>query len=483
MTLNTEAAWPIFLVDDEEPLLDSLCMTLHAAGYENVDAFTDGQAVLDRLPDVRCALLLLDLFMPGRVPGEVILERFRSEAPHIPVVVVTGVDETATAVRCMKAGAFDYLIKPVEQALLLATVQRALDHARLLRQNMYLRDKLLSERLDQPEAFSGIITDSRSMQAIFRYMEVIAPTAEPVLITGETGTGKDLTAMALHRLSGRGGPFVAVNVAGLDDNMFADTLFGHVKGAFTDAGQDRRGMVEQAVDGTLFLDEIGDLSLASQVKLLKLIQDNEYLPLGAERPCRSRARIVAATNQDLEAAERNNLFRKDLFYRINTYHVHLPPLRERGRDVLLLAEHYLGQACETLKIPCGRIDPLLADRLLSHSFPGNVRELRSLIFNTMAQGGVQALEKSMAALIKIPVRRTDLPASAPAHGQAHGQAHEQVQMPGTDILFPDPLPTMDQTIQKLVQEALRRSGGNQAAAARMLGISRQAMHQRLSPRR
>ncbi|SMP53519.1 two component, sigma54 specific, transcriptional regulator, Fis family [Desulfonatronum zhilinae] len=477
MKSSTESAWPIFLVDDEEPLLDSLGMTLLAAGFGNVETFTDGQAVLDRLPDVRCALLLLDLFMPGRVPGEEILERFRSEAPHVPVVVITGVDEAGTAVRCMKAGAFDYLIKPVEQALLLATVRRALDHARLLRQNIHLRDKLLTERLDQPEAFNGIITENRRMQAIFRYMEVIAPTVEPVLITGETGTGKDLMATALHRLSGRGGPFVAVNVAGLDDNMFADTLFGHVKGAFTDAGQERRGMVEQAAGGTLFLDEIGDLSLGSQVKLLKLIQDHEYLPLGAERPHRSRARIVAATNQDLEIAERKGLFRKDLFYRINTYHVHLPPLRERGRDVLLLAEHYLRQACDSLKVPCGRIDPLLADRLLSHPFPGNVRELRSLIFNTMAQGGVQALEKNMAALIKTPVRHPDVPASAPEPGPA------QIPAQGTDILFPDPLPTMDQTLQELVREALRRSGGNQAAAARMLGISRQAMHQRLSQRR
>ena len=473
MKLNTESAWPIFLVDDEELLLDSLSMTLLAAGFENVETFTDGQAVLDRLPDVQCALLLLDLFMPGRVPGEAILERFRSEVPHVPVVVVTGVDETGTAVRCMKAGAFDYLIKPVEQALLLATVHRALAHARLLRQNIHLRDKLLSERLDQPEAFSEIITVNRQMRAIFRYMEVIAPTAEPVLITGETGTGKDLTATALHRLSGRGGPFVAVNVAGLDDNMFADTLFGHVKGAFTDARQDRRGMVEQAADGTLFLDEVGDLSLVSQIKLLKLIQDHEYLPLGAERPRRSRARIVAATNRDLEAAESKGLFRKDLFYRINTYHVHLPPLRERGRDILLLAEHYLRQACETLKIPYERIGPPLADRLLSHPFPGNVRELRSLIFNTMAQGGLQALEKSMAALITTPVRYSDAPASETAPEMALG----------TDILFPDPLPTMDQTVQELVQEALRRSGGNQAAAARMLGISRQAMHQRLSQRR
>ncbi len=473
MNPNTESAWPIFLVDDEELLLDSLGMTLLAAGFGKVETFTDGQAVLDRLPDVQCALLLLDLFMPGRVPGEDILERFRSEAPHVPVVMVTGVDETGMAVRCMKAGAFDYLVKPVEQALLLATVRRALDHARLLRQNIHLRDKLLSEHLDQPEAFSGIITENRRMQAIFRYMEVIAPTVEPVLITGETGTGKDLTATALHRLSGRGGPFVAVNVAGLDDNMFTDTLFGHVKGAFTDAGQDRRGMVEQAADGTLFLDEIGDLPLGSQVKLLKLIQDHEYLPLGAERPRRSRARIVTATNQDLETAERKGLFRKDLFYRINTYHVHLPPLRERGRDVLLLADHYLRQACETLRLPCGRIGPPLADRLLAHPFSGNVRELRSLIFNTMAQGGLQALEKNMAALIKTPNRHSD----APEPGQAQAPA------PGTDILFPDPLPTMDRAVEELVQVALLRSGGNQAAAARMLGISRQAMHQRLSQRR
>jgi DNA-binding NtrC family response regulator len=374
MMPNTPPKHPIYIVDDEKKLLESLFITLRTAGFDDVSTFSNGQDVLRLLPDLECALVLLDLYMPG-VSGEQLLERIKAECPHVTVVVVTGVDETETAVRCMQAGAFDYLVKPVDPDRLIPTVRRALSHAVLVRQNYSLRQKLLSGQLDHPAFFAEIITANQQMQSIFRYLEVIAPASDPVLITGETGTGKDLTAKALHRASGRSGPCVCLNAAGLDDNMFADTLFGHVRGAFTDAASARTGLVEQARSGTLFLDEIGDLSLASQVKLLKLIQDREYYPLGADRPCRSKARIVLATNQDLEARQRQGLFRKDLFFRMNTYHVHLPPLRERPEDIALLAEHYLGKACAELNRQAEQIGTRLVAMLQAYAFPGNVREL------------------------------------------------------------------------------------------------------------
>lgn len=458
--LKSSPKYPIFIVDDERQLLDSLSMTLFSAGYEHAVTFSDGQAVLDLLPDPDCSLVLLDLFMPTGVSGEEILKRFSMECPHIPVVVITGVDETKTAVRCMHAGAFDYLVKPVEADLLIATVRRACSHSLLLRQNAVLRDKLLQGSLDQPEAFAHVITNNQQMQSIFRYLEVVAPASDPVLITGETGTGKDLLAAALHGVSGRTGPFLSMNVAGLDDNMFSDALFGHLKGAFTDAGTARQGLVSQAEDGTLLLDEIGDLSMASQLKLLKLIQDREYYPLGAERPRRSKARIVAATNRDLAAAMRQGRFRKDLYYRINTYHVHLPPLRERTEDIPLLAEHFLGEACVEMNMRAEHVTSRIATILQSHDYPGNIRELRTMIFTAMAHGGLDHLKQSPAGRGKVSATHS-LPSSKKKR-----------------IQYPDPLPTLNDAVRELLREALRRTRGNQSAAARMLGVSRQAMHQR-----
>jgi len=343
----------IHIVDDETRLLNSLLITLRSNGFEHVRAFAAGSDFCDALPGSDCAVVLLDLFLPD-MPGMEILERIQGEFPHVVVVVITGVDETETAVRCMRAGAFDYLVKPVQPERLITTVQRAFNHAVVLRQNITLRQRLLAGGLDHPEAFAAILTADPKLHAIFQYLEVVAPAADPVLITGETGTGKDLTATALHAASGREGPLVSLNVAGLDDNMFADTLFGHVKGAFTTASGHRPGLIQQAKAGTLFLDEIGDLSLSSQVKLLKLIQDREYYPLGADKPSRCTARIVAATNQDLRQCQQEGRFRGDLFYRISTYHVQLPPLRERGEDVLLLTRHYLRRAWAEFGAQCGR---------------------------------------------------------------------------------------------------------------------------------
>jgi DNA-binding NtrC family response regulator len=452
---------PIYIIDDEKDLLDSLSMTLNAAGFETVEGFTDGRTVLKMLPKPGCALLLLDLHMPGTISGEEILEHIRSECPDIPVVIITGVDDTPTAVRCMKMGAFDYLVKPLETELLVTTVRRAFNHAMLLRQNIGLRRKLIFGQLDQPEAFEPIITANQQIQSIFRYLEVIGPASDPVLITGETGTGKSLVSEALHKVSAGEGAFINVNVAGLDDNMFADTLFGHCKGAFTGADSPRKGMVDQAAKGTLFLDEIGDLSLVSQTKLLQLIQDGEYHPLGGERPRRSKARIVLATNKDMKAIQAQGHFRKDLYFRISTYHIHMPPLRERPEDIPLLASHYLAKACDELNLKMGKISPRLADLLLAYNYPGNVRELRAMMYDAMAHGGLDNLQRKIAGRIK------NIPKDLGYH------SHPQV------IQYPDTLPTLDDTVQGLIQEALKRSKGNQAAAARMLGISRQALHQRI----
>jgi transcriptional regulator with PAS, ATPase and Fis domain len=253
------------------------------------------------------------------------------------------------------------------------------EHRELREENARLRSKLLEQELTKPEQFDEIITTDAAMFRLFAYLEAIATGSNPALITGETGTGKELIARAIHNLSGRRGPFVAVNVAGLDDTMFSDTLFGHRPGAFTGAVGTRKGMIEAAGRGTLFLDEIGDLSEASQVKLLRVLQEREYHTLGDDVPKRLEARVIAATHQDLSR------LRRDLYFRLRSYHVRIPPLRERLGDLPLLVNHIVREAAQDL----GKQPPVVPERLYRvlgrYDFPGNIRELRAMVFDAVAR--------------------------------------------------------------------------------------------------
>jgi DNA-binding NtrC family response regulator len=459
---------PVFILDDETSLTRSFFLTLQSFGFEDVRTFHHGREVLALFSEQAHGVLLLDLTMP-EISGEEVLIRMREQSPLVQVVVVTGTNEVDTAVRCIRAGAFDYLVKPVDADRLVTTVRRAMNHAVVLVQNASLRRKLLTGGLDRPELFRRIITRDSTMRAIFSYLEVIAPMSAPVLLTGETGTGKDLLAAVLHEASGRKGRLVALNAAGLDDNIFADTLFGHVSGAFTDAREARKGLVEQAQNGSLFLDEMGELSPASQIKLLKLIQDRVYYPLGADTPRKSNARIIAATNLNLEDAQQQGRFRKDLLYRINTYHLQLPPLRERRDDLQLLIECFLVEACHELGTEPEPLPTQILELLSAYNFPGNVRELRSLVFAAMAEGGMAVLEQKAASLAGSEL------ASHILNQQGSGCEPGSWQ-------YPEPLPTLEQAGDMLVEQALRIAKGNQSRAAAMLGISRQALNKRLRKR-
>jgi DNA-binding NtrC family response regulator len=462
---------PVLLVDDEPQLLRSASVLLRASGIKRVVTLDDSRAVLPLLAEQDIGVLVLDLAMP-HISGRDLLVQIATDYPDIPVLLMTATNDLDTAVQCMQGGAIDYLVKPVEKNRLVSSVMRALEIRALREEVLSLKECLLTATLHQRDAFAAIITQSKAMHAIFRYVETIAVSPQPVLITGETGTGKELLARAVHALSAGQGALVAVNVAGLDDAMFSDTLFGHIKGAFTGADQPRDGLITRAADGTLFLDEIGDLSPQSQVKLLRLLQDGTYYPLGADSPRQSNARLIVATNQDIVQLVRTGAFRKDLYYRLRAHHLQMPPLRERQEDLPLLVNHFLEKAAQTLNKPMPTPPVELYRLLKTYAFPGNVRELEAMIFDAVAQhqGGILSLKRFRAVI---------------HHGQALTPERLQpaAALEHLAALFPDRLPTLKEVEEALITEALGRAEGNQGIAAGMLGLTRQALNKRLIRRK
>lgn len=460
----------VLLADDELSWLRSLRMTMEGpAGLTNIFTCQDSRQVMDLLGQHEIGLVMLDLTMP-HISGEELLCQIMERYPEMTVIVLSGMNQLETAVRCMRSGAFDYLVKTVDEERILDAVRRAIMVQELRQENKVMRRRLLDDRLAHPEAFSGIVSGSKPLRAIFKYVEAVATSSQPILITGESGVGKELFARAIHALSRPQGPLIAVNVAGLDDNVFADTLFGHVRGAFTGADEARKGMIEQAVDGTLFLDEIGDLSLTSQVKLLRLIQEGEYYPLGSDTPRRLRARIVVATHCDLAARQRSQQFRSDLYYRLRGHHVHIPPLRERREDLPLLLDHFLAEACQELGKKVPTYSKELLTLLANYSFPGNLRELRAMVYDAVSAHSSKML--SMKAFI-----------------QAMGGSGEEPQEAGAEqstehnpFTLCEALPSLGEAIDLLLSESMRRSENNQTMAARMLGISQPALSKRLKLR-
>ena len=448
----------VLIVDDEEAVLRTFQLTLQAEGIAKVVTERDSSKVLQRIETESPGVVLLDLTMPG-LSGQDLLPLIRTRFPHVSVVIVTGNAELETAVACMKAGASDYLVKPIDRGKLASTVRTVMEVQELRQENAALARHLFTRTLEHAEVFDVIVTRDPRMLSLFQYVEAVAFSTHPVLLTGETGTGKELFARAVHSASGRQGEMVAVNAAGLDDTMFSDLLFGHRKGAFTGADQPLRGLVERAAAGTLFLDEIGDLSPASQVKLLRLTVSREYYPLGSDQPRRTDARLVVATNRDLEAAVAHGSFRSDLYFRLSTHRVAIPPLRDRRQDIPLLVDKFLHEAAAELGRPAPTYSHGLLVRLRSYSYPGNVRELRSMILDAVGRSRADELT------VVLP--------GDPAPGDGDGDEPRPV------VDFAGTLPTIQQAIRMLVGEALSRSGGNQTAAARLLGISQQALSRRL----
>ena len=463
-SIKNSAALPVLVVDDEAYALKGYELQLLGEGIENIICCQSGEEAQDILASQRVSLVLLDLRMPG-ISGEDLLSRVVARYPEIPVVVITGIDDAATAVRCMKAGAFDYIVKPVEQTRLITIVGKALEFNELRCENILLKESILGGNLQHPETFAGIITKNRKMQAIFKYIESISLTSKPVLITGETGVGKELVARAIHNLSGRQGNLVAVNLAGLDDNLFADTLFGHARGAFTGADRARPGLIEKAADGTLFLDEIGDLSPAAQVKLLRLVQEREYFTLGSDNVKKSNTRLIVATNRDLARLRDKEKFRSDLYFRLLHHRIEVPPLRQRREDIPLLANYFIKQAASEL----GKAEPAapleLFNLLSVYDFPGNIRELKSLIYDA-----VSCHNKGKLSLESFKRVIGDHPAAG-----IHRAETRSIHSLYASL---ENLPSLKESEDLLIEEALKRADGNQSLTALMLGISRQTLHRR-----
>lgn len=465
MTETKHPALPILLIDDEEQFLFSMKMTLSSKGYNNVAECSNSREVMKLLDKNEYSVIVMDIMMPHK-NGTDLLPEINAHHSGIPVIMVTAVNEVDTAVDCLKNGAFDYIVKPIDDERLMTSIAHAIELRELGIQNRMLKESILKEGLDRPECFESIITRNRSMMQLFKYIEAISVSSLPVLITGETGTGKELIAHAIHSASGRQGEYVTVNIAGLDDNLFSDTLFGHEKGAYTGANKDRKGLIERAAGGTVFLDEIGDLGMESQVKLLRLLQERKYYPLGSDMYKMSDARVICATNKDLKKEQEEGRFRADLYYRLYTHQVHIPPLRERKDDIDILVEHFIEKAAKDMGKKVPSVPRELGIMLKNYAFPGNVRELEGIIFDAVAvhSSGVMSLENIRS---KLGIEK-NVSLSAQS---------------GDELVFPDTLPTMKDMENALIDEAMDRAQGNQTIAAQMLGITRQALNKRLGRRK
>lgn len=457
---------PVLLVDDELDILDLTRLALAGEGIKNTLMVDDSRLVLPYLEKEKVAVIVVDLMMP-HLSGIELLQSVVGEHPDIPVIVMTAIDDVETAVECLKNGAFDYLLKPVDPDRLVSVVGKALKMHYLQREVSSLKDCLLTGRLEHEDAFANIITRSPKMRAIFQYAEVIARSRQPILVTGETGVGKELMASAIHRLSGVSGTFVAVNIAGLDDTMFSDTLFGHKKGAFTGANTSRDGLITSAADGTLFLDEIGDLSQQSQVKLLRLLQEREYYPLGSDHPKTSDARIIVATNQDLTHLLAAGSFRKDLYYRLCTYQIHIPPLHERSEDIPLLMHHFIEEAAQSLNMAKPVSTPAVVEFLSSRQYPGNIRELRALIHDAVIHqsDGELSLEGFTMG----------------GDALSHHNVQSRSGIGSEDALIGlfGRFPTIDDVEKYLIDRAIEVAQGRRSVAASLLGITRQSLHRKM----
>jgi DNA-binding NtrC family response regulator len=463
------------LVVDNEPSFFLLLKTILKKDLQfQSDHCCDPSKVISHLKLKLYDIVFLDYDMPG-ITGLEILLQIKEEFPELPVLMITADTRQHVVTECLKRGAFDFLSKPIDRVRLFISINKAIEH-RDTQQQIKVLNSPIKKKKERPVAFINIITNDPKMEYLFLHAQAIAPTHRDIMISGETGTGKELLAQAIHQASRPGKPFVAINVGGLDDQLFADTLFGHTQGAYTGAQKQREGLFAKAGTGTLFLDEIGDLSTSSQVKLLRVLQEREILPIGSDQHQKIKCRVLVASSHDLDELESKGTFRKDLIYRLRTHHLHIPPLRERKTDIGLLFDHFIADAHRQLDIPLTRLPYQVYQLLENHLFPGNVRELESVTFNTVAliKDDLDPISVIRAQLGMVPYIN-----QKGAITNSHGNTSPSEQKFNSKIPFPHPIPSADECVNQLIIEALLRNGNNQTQAAKSINMSRRALINRL----
>jgi DNA-binding NtrC family response regulator len=445
----------ILIVEDETKMSRLLTLSLSEDGY-TTHAVEDAESGLKLLRKEAVDLVITDLKLPG-MGGLEFLQAVKRTDDNLPVVVMTAYGSVETAVEAMKSGASDYVLKPFSLDEMKLIVRKELDVHRLREENRSLR-----EALGQRYEFKNIVAQSPKMQQVLATVARVAPTSSTVLLGGESGVGKDLVARAIHEHSRRAsGPFVKINSTAIPENLLESELFGYEKGAFTGAVGSKPGKFELADKGTLFLDEIGDVPPATQVKLLRVLQEREFERLGGTRTVKVDVRLVAATNRDLRAALEQGAFREDLYYRLNVVPINIPALRDHKEDVPALVDHFIKQQAHEAGKTITGISPEAMRILVNFHWPGNVRELRNIIERAIALSPGGRIEAADIQLDIGPPR----PGATPS---------------GSGIPFPPEGVSLDEFEDEIIREALRRAAGNKSQAARLLGLSRNALRYRLS---
>ncbi len=442
----------IIIIEDDQDMCEMLEADLRGRGFTPTSVLTGGEGIAALGKDV-FDVILTDVNLPD-INGLELCRQFSENYPDIPVVIMTAFGSMETAIAAIRAGAYDFITKPVDLDILALSLKRAVNH-RTLQEKV----NLLSNAIKQTQCFDDLIGESQAMKELFVLLTRIADTDISVLVTGESGSGKELCARALHKHSRRSeGPIVTINCSAMPEALLESELFGHVRGAFTDARNDRKGLFAEADGGTLFLDEVGEIPLSLQPKLLRALEERRVRPVGGNTEVPFDVRIVAATNRDLESAVEEGLFREDLFYRLNVFHLEMPPLRSRGTDILLIAKHFLEQFSCRQEKHVKSISTKAADKLLSYPWPGNVRELRN------------AVEHAVALTSYDTVVTEDLPRKIctfqdePILSATHN---------------PMELLSMQEVERRYILHVLNTTGGNRGLTAKILKLDRKTLYRKL----
>ena len=443
----------MLVVDDDEGLLLSIKATLVSSGLPEPALVSDSRRVMDLVREYDFQLILLDLMMP-HLSGMEVLQEIKEHSPQVECVIVSAIDDVTSAVKAMSLGASDYLVKPLNSDKLVALVNRTLEKHSVQHELQRLGSKKVFSNLKNPEAFADIIAEDEAMALIFHQVEAVAGTDYSVVISGESGTGKEMLARVIHQLSNRSdAPFYAVNMASFSKTIFEDEFFGHAKGAYTDAGSDKMGFFEAAHGGTLFLDEITELDPSLQGKLLRVIEERELYRLGSTEVRNVDVRIIAATNRDINEEIVRGAFRADLYYRINMYNIKVPPLRERQRDILPIARHFLKIHADINNKKIRSLSPELEQRLMQYSYPGNVRELENIIAAAVLQEKGETI--TLASTLNL------LPYEGP-------ERRRHVE-----------LLTLEELEKRHIEKVLEIAGGNRLKAAKILGVNVSTVYRKI----